>query len=196
MIPVSLTESQAARHERILNAASTLASEGGYDAVQMRSVAAEADVALGTLYRYFPSKEHLLVSAMHRQITGLADRLAVNPANGPDAAARIVDVLARANGALQRRPDFTVAVVRCLASGDESVAPVVREVRELMGSIILDAIGPAPHSERDRLVAKVLQEVWLSALVSWISGVERPEAVMSILVETVDLLVPREEALR
>ena len=41
-----------------------LAAEGGYDAVQMREVAERADVALGTLYRYFPSKVHLLVAAM------------------------------------------------------------------------------------------------------------------------------------
>ena len=37
--------------------------KGGYDAVQMRTVAERADVALGTLYRYFPSKIHLLVRA-------------------------------------------------------------------------------------------------------------------------------------
>ena len=30
----------------------------------MRAVAEQADVALGTLYRYFPSKIHLLVSAL------------------------------------------------------------------------------------------------------------------------------------
>ena len=33
----------------------------------MRAVAELADVALGTLYRYFPSKIHLLVSALARQ---------------------------------------------------------------------------------------------------------------------------------
>ena len=33
----------------------------------MRAVAEQADVALGTLYRYFPSKIHLLVSALGRE---------------------------------------------------------------------------------------------------------------------------------
>ena len=33
----------------------------------MRAVAERADVALGTLYRYFPSKIHLLVSALARE---------------------------------------------------------------------------------------------------------------------------------
>ena len=39
-----------------------LAAEGGYDAVQMRDVAGEAGVALGTIYRYFASKDHLLAA--------------------------------------------------------------------------------------------------------------------------------------
>ena len=53
---------QRERRKRILDATLALASKGGYDAVQMRAVAERADVALGTLYRYFPSKIHLLVS--------------------------------------------------------------------------------------------------------------------------------------
>ena len=53
---------QRERRKRILDATLALASKGGYDAVQMRTVAEQANVALGTLYRYFPSKIHLLVS--------------------------------------------------------------------------------------------------------------------------------------
>lgn len=169
---MTLTQPQRARHERMLNVTARLASEGGYDAVQMRAVATEADVALGTLYRYFPSKEHLLVSAMLRQIEGLYERLTVRPPEGLDAVGRVVDVLRRANGALQRQPQFTVAVVRSLASGDETVAPVVREVRDLMGGIILAAIGVGEPTDRERLVTEILQEIWLSSLVAWISGVE------------------------
>ena len=52
---------QRDRRRRIIDATLALASKGGYDAVQMRAVAEKADVALGTLYRYFPSKIHLLV---------------------------------------------------------------------------------------------------------------------------------------
>ena len=48
---------QRERRKRILDATLALASKGGYDAVQMRTVATQANVALGTLYRYFNSKE-------------------------------------------------------------------------------------------------------------------------------------------
>src|SRR5207248_7665889 len=57
------SEAQRERRKRILDATLAIASKGGYEAVQMRAVAERADVAVGTLYRYFPSKVHLLVSA-------------------------------------------------------------------------------------------------------------------------------------
>ncbi len=191
---MSLTKPQQDRRERMLNVASRLAREGGYDAVQMRAVANEADVALGTLYRYFPSKEHLLVSAMLRQIESLHERLAVKPPQGLAAMERLVDVLRRANGALQRQQQFTVAVVRALVSGDELVAPVVRDVRDLMGGIILSALEtpdssePSVPTQRALLVTEILQEVWLSSLVAWISGVEPASSVDRKLEAAVHLL--------
>lgn len=174
---MTLTKPQQDRHERMLNVTERLAAEGGYDAVQMRTVALEADVALGTLYRYFPSKEHLLVSVMLRQIEALHERLSVKPPQGVDATERVDDVLRRANGALQRQQQFTVAVLRALAAGDETVAPVVREVRDLMGGIILAAMDSAQPTERQRMIAEILQEVWLSSLVAWVSGVEPASSV-------------------
>ena len=59
-----LTDTQRYRRLRVIDAALRLAADGGYDSVQMRDVSAEADVALGTIYRYFSSKDHLLVAAM------------------------------------------------------------------------------------------------------------------------------------
>ena len=70
---------QRDRHRRILDATLALASKGGYEAVQMRTVAERADVALGTLYRYFPSKIHLLVSALAREIERNQERLDRKP---------------------------------------------------------------------------------------------------------------------
>src|ERR1700728_4102053 len=59
-----LTRAQQARRQRVIDAAMALGLEGGYEAVQMRDVAARADVAMGTVYRYFTSKEHLLAATL------------------------------------------------------------------------------------------------------------------------------------
>src|SRR3982751_2552157 len=69
------TAAQRDRRKRILDATLALASKGGYDAVQMRAVAEKADVALGTLYRYFPSKIHLLVSGLARELEVVLERM-------------------------------------------------------------------------------------------------------------------------
>jgi TetR/AcrR family transcriptional regulator, cholesterol catabolism regulator len=161
----------------MLAATAELALEGGWDAVQMREVAQRADVALGTLYRYFPSKEFLLVSVMISEIEGLADRLAVRPPQGDDPVERVVDVLHRANRALQRQPQVTLAMIRALISGNQDIAPAVRETRSLMRRIISDALGTEPAepddpTDRSVLTIDLLSDVWLAALVSWITGVE------------------------
>jgi AcrR family transcriptional regulator len=173
----TLTQSQQERRERMLGATAELALEGGWDAVQMREVAQRADVALGTLYRYFPSKEFLLVSVMIADIEGLADRLAVRPPEGDDPVERVIDVLRRANRALQRQPQVTVAMIRALVSGNEDIAPAVKDTRVLMRRIISDALGVDGSADgeagaRDLMSIDLLSDVWLAALVSWISGVE------------------------
>ena len=189
---MTLTHAQVARQERMLDVASRLATEGGFDAVQMRLVAAEADVALGTLYRYFPSKEHLLVSVMARQIGELAARLSVRPPAGAVASERVVDVLSRSNAALQRQPGFALAVVKALASGEATVAPAVGAVTSGMRSIILGAIGHESATARDELVAEVLEEVWFSALVAWVGGVDSASSVARKLTDATRLLLPSE----
>jgi TetR/AcrR family transcriptional regulator, cholesterol catabolism regulator len=175
----TLTQSQQQRRTRMLGAAAQLALEGGWDAVQMREVAARADVALGTLYRYFPSKEYLLVSVMISEIEGLTDRLAVRPPEGEDPVERVVDVLNRANRALQRQPLVTVAMIRALVSGNAEIAPAVKETRVLMRRIISTALGADAEGDvvgaagrQDVLRIDLLSDIWLAALVSWISGVE------------------------
>src|SRR5205085_10566074 len=60
----ALARSQAARRRRVLDAALQLAAQGGFDGVQMRDVAAAADVALGTVYRHFSSQARPLPDAM------------------------------------------------------------------------------------------------------------------------------------
>src|SRR5437588_389498 len=88
---VSTTTSQAQRRRRVLDATLELAATGGFDAVQMRDVAAAADVALGTLYRYLSSKERLLLEAMVEQQEDLRRHLEAHPAPGATPASRVVN---------------------------------------------------------------------------------------------------------
>src|SRR6201746_2036727 len=98
------SSAQRDRRKRILDATLALASKGGYEAVQMRAVAERADVALGTLYRYFPSKVHLLVSALGREferIDAKTDRAALT---GGTPYQRLNLMVGQLNRAVQGKP--------------------------------------------------------------------------------------------
>ncbi|HEX6247491.1 MAG TPA: cholesterol catabolism transcriptional regulator KstR [Nocardioidaceae bacterium] len=167
---------QRERRTRILDATIALASKGGFDAVQMRAVAERADVALGTLYRYFPSKIHLLVSALARefeQTNAVFDRKQVP---GDSASDRVLYVLGRTTRALQRDPNLTEALTRAFMFADASVANEIHlvgtQVTRMLMRAIRDPDAPADQapSEEDTAIAKVIGDVWLASLVQWVTG--------------------------
>jgi AcrR family transcriptional regulator len=189
----ALARSQAARRRRVLDATMELAAGGGFDGVQMRDVAAAAGVALGTVYRYFESKERLLLEANLEQVIALGERLAERPPKGRTAVDRVVDVLRRASRTQTRRPEATAAMVRALGSARPEESDAVARVSEAMTSIITGAMHAGVPSERDRAVARVLSQVWLSSLVGWVGGVDGPEVVGDDLERAARLLITDEE---
>lgn len=78
----------AARRSAILVAAREAAVEGGMSAVQIAPVAARANVAAGTVYRYFPSKaeliSELIVDVSRDELAAI--RRAADAAPGPSSA--------------------------------------------------------------------------------------------------------------
>jgi AcrR family transcriptional regulator len=159
----------AVRRRRVIEAALTLAADGGYDAVQMRDVAEQGDVALGTLYRYFPSKDALLIAALFEMAEDLKNLLAQRPARGDTPADRVTDVLRRAARALERQPKVTDALVAALSSPDPNVAEDKLEVYELLHGIVTDAMDGSAGARHDGVV-RVLGNVWFGALVARAAG--------------------------
>lgn len=168
---------QRDRRRRILDATIALASEGGFDAVQMRAVAEQADVALGTLYRYFPSKIHLLVSALAREFEQADASLDRRPVPGDTAADRVMHVLGRTTQGLQRDPNLTEALTRAFMFADASVADEIhavgRHVTHMLMRALQDPATPREEGEstdEDLAIVKVIGDVWLASLVQWVTG--------------------------
>uniref|UniRef100_A0AAU2A752 TetR family transcriptional regulator n=1 Tax=Streptomyces sp. NBC_00093 TaxID=2975649 RepID=A0AAU2A752_9ACTN len=188
-----LTERQEARRRRILHASAQLAARGGFDAVQMREVAESSQVALGTLYRYFPSKVHLLVATMQDQLEHMHGTLRKKPPTGETAAERVAETLMRAFRALQREPHLADAMVRALTFADRSVSPEVDQVSRQTTAIILDSMGlgepGSGHPTPEQLSAvRVIEHTWHSALITWLSG-RASIAQVKIDIETVCRLI-------
>jgi TetR/AcrR family transcriptional regulator, cholesterol catabolism regulator len=160
---------QRERHRRILDATLALASKGGYEAVQMRAVAERADVALGTLYRYFPSKIHLLVSALARELERYQERLDRRPVPGETPYDRVLYVLGRATRSMQREPMLTEAMTRAFMFADPSAAAEVNTAARLMERMFTRAMHEGEPSADDMAIARVLGDVWWSNLVRWVT---------------------------
>jgi AcrR family transcriptional regulator len=165
------TPAQRDRRERIVQAALALASRGGYDDVQMREVAERSGVALGTLYRYFPSKVHLLVHAMNHELKRMSTRLQRRSIPGVTPVERVEWVLERATRSLQKDPNLTEAMIRAMMAADASVAVEVAAVRTEMTSMITAAIrGEREQEPDDEALAGVLQDVWFARQIAWLGG--------------------------
>ncbi len=160
---------QRERRKRILDATLALASKGGYDAVQMRTVAERADVALGTLYRYFPSKIHLLVSGLAREFERTIDKLDRSPIRGDTPYERMLYVLGIVTRAMQRDPLLTEAMTRAFMFADPSAAAEVNAVARLMEQMLTKAMHDGEPTSDEIAIARVIGDVWLSNLVAWVT---------------------------
>ncbi len=189
------TASQRARRRRILNAAVSLARQGGYDAVQMREVAELADVALGTLYRYFPSKVHLLSAAMVRQLESLHEQLVREEPEGSDPGERVLAVINRLITALSRDRLVSDALVRAMivAGPDE-----IDQVNTVNSSIIATAMHGqgAEVTERDFAVSLLIGKVLLTDLIGWLCDRMSIEQVRASLADMVAVTMAGRQVLQ
>jgi TetR/AcrR family transcriptional regulator, cholesterol catabolism regulator len=160
---------QRERRQRILDATLALASKGGYDAVQMRAVAERANVALGTLYRYFPSKIHLLVSGLAREFERNQEKLDRTTIPGDTPYDRILFVLGKITRTMQREPMLTEAMTRAFMFADPSAAAEVNTVARLMEHMLTRAMHEGEPSADEIAIARVIGDVWLSNLVAWVT---------------------------
>jgi AcrR family transcriptional regulator len=177
----------------MLAAAMKLAAEGGYDAVQMREVADNAGVALGTLYRYFPSKVHLLVAALANQFEQAEAITAKRAILGDTAHERVMRILGGTTVSLQKQPQLTEAMVRAFMFADASVLGEIEQVGDRLTRMIARAIAGTPDhgqaTDEEADIIRVIADVWMSALVSWANGRSAAEDVERSIDVAVRLLL-------
>jgi AcrR family transcriptional regulator len=155
------------RREDILDCAATIATEGGYDAVKMRTVADDAGIAVGTLYRYFPTKPHVLVAVLTREFERLgAERDWTITADSPRL--RVAHLNARLCEELHCRPALTEAVTRAFVFADASTSSEVDRAAAIIQHLLGLAIAGGEPNPRHHQLAAIMVDVWLSSLIAWV----------------------------
>ncbi|CUU57944.1 DNA-binding transcriptional regulator, AcrR family [Parafrankia irregularis] len=193
---VVANSTQHARRERILTVAVGLAAGGGYEAVQMRTVAEKAGVALGTLYRYFPSKELLLSAALIRRLRGAGADLRSAPRIGDDPATRVIVVMNLLIDGLDRNPRLVGAFIQAMTSSAAGVA--IDEAEAAMRTVIGAAIYGPDHvaDERDKVATEIIGKAFLTDLHFWQVGRRSVDELRAAVAATVQVVLAGQYAYR
>lgn len=154
------------RRREILDAAKHLFRERGFDIATVQAIAAKAEVAAGTVYLYFPSKEAILVAIQEDFEAGLLDRfgqiaeavLAEEDASGEivsyqEAVERLIDGIV-AYG-LERRAVCEVMARHVSRAGISPDNPM-GGLTELLAGVIREAVRLGYISTSDPEMAAYL----------------------------------------
>jgi TetR/AcrR family transcriptional regulator, cholesterol catabolism regulator len=186
--PSVLTAKQRARRQRVIDAGLELLETRDYDKIQVKDVAERAEVALGTLYHYFSSKEHLFAEVLVKWAATLRTDITKHPLKSTTPADQLVEALHRSLRAFERQPQLAKLVGTVETSADPYAAEIHMRLERTMRGIyveLLEGIEP----ETATAIVKVVEAVFGSMLRTWSVGRIEMSVVREQLDETVALLL-------
>lgn len=166
--PDMLTPKQQSRRQRILDAALALvrSSEG---TIEIRDVAAAAQVALGTVYRYFGSKEYLLAETYHQWCAGYWAEIREGGVEATSNRERAAYVACRLVRAYEREPQLYAIGNALAGSSDPAVLSCLSTLREgALGLFVSHFEGVDPPDAE--AIAMIVWSVISSSVGAWIAG--------------------------
>jgi AcrR family transcriptional regulator len=186
------TEARRAEvRDRIATAARELIAEGGYQRAQVAAVAERAGVAVGTVYRHFPSKSELNASvfrdASQHEVDAMRDATADSP--GRSAADRVsVGVETFARRALQGRRLAWALLAEPVDPAVEAERLIFRRsYRDVLAEVLNEGVGSGelPPQDTEATAAALvgaIGEAMVGPLSPTANGGD-PEAVIASLID-------------
>lgn len=179
-LPQPRTPAQHARHSRMLRVAASMVIKGGEEALVIRDLAAQAKVSTTALYRYFPSKRHLILAiAIDSYASGLMPRHLQELGDGT-VGERVGEMLVRYFRRMQQQDKLTGAIMRALSDPDRSLEPLRAELGRLHRDLLTAAAG-GPFTPEQRAVLFIVNAVWDDGLRSWLNGSRSADDVCEML---------------
>lgn len=183
--------------EQIIDVALDLFIEQGYDETTMEQIAERAEVGSSTLYRYFPSKDLLILDRLVHGID-LGTRLRTRPAEEPlDLAlgAVVLEALSEMDDG-----DGRFAALRRII--DRSPVPRARlwdfvaQLRTGFEEAIAERMGRAPDDVSVMLAARIAFSIYELAGETWWAGnhdIPSADVVAEVLrsIVSIPVIVPR-----
>jgi AcrR family transcriptional regulator len=180
----------------IVDAARTLADEGGLEAVRLRDVSRLSSVSMGALYRCFVSKEDILLYAFAEDFALLEHAVASRPLAKGGPLERIEAFFRLATRGVVARPSYGRAVIAATASGQEAVvrqmATLHARMSRLIHTVLVGTNDDLPKGTSDEalgIATQALNRVWFSTLVAWSGGLVSIDDVIADMRNTADVLI-------
>lgn len=166
-IPEPKRERGRLRVAAIMDAAAEVFAERGYDAATMTGIAAHSSTAIGSLYRFFPSKEALADALLRRYAQQVSEGLAelaaqVERMSMDGLAGALVDFMQ----ALQPQRRLAAALVDARAGTDELRKRFRAEARTGVARILqraIDGIAPAKAQAMAAVLLHLLKGLAVAA---------------------------------
>lgn len=158
------TSDQEARRGAILRAAARLGRAKEIERIGAQEIAAEAGVALRTLYRYYPSKYHVFAAVLNMQI----ENLRVPSARSADPATAVADFMANACRDTLRHRHLAHAMITSTQAVRAQSGPTGYDA---MRDLILAVAGADEPTTEQIRAARLVEQVSFGVL-TWVVGGE------------------------
>jgi AcrR family transcriptional regulator len=166
------TPAQHGRYERVLQAATAILTVGGEETLQMKDLSQRAEVSLATLYRYFPSKDHVLLAIAYSRYENALRRVASEVPRGATVQERVTNHLLREFRAEQRDQQLTAAMTRVLTDTRPDYRQIIHRSHELHMKVLQQVATPGRtmSGEQYRRL-EIVNDVFGAATRRWLAGV-------------------------
>ena len=166
------TPAQHDRYERLLQVATAMLAFGGEEMLQTKELAQRAEVSLATLYRYFPSKDHVLLAISYSRYESALRRVTNEAPHGATAQERVTSHLLREFRAEQRDQRLTAALTRVITDTRREYSQIVRQIRELHIQVLRQvAMAGGPISDEEDRRLRIVLDIFGAATRRWLAGV-------------------------
>jgi TetR/AcrR family transcriptional regulator, cholesterol catabolism regulator len=160
---------QRDRRRHIIGVTLGIARRGGYEAVRMRAVAEHADLAVGTVYRYFPSKPKLLLSALENELDRVERKARQTGPSGAQRYEQLWQLIARLNVEMARDPRVTEAMARAFMVAYTTEGRDADRVRHRLDAMFAQLLAGGSPTVLQRQMARIVVDAWMSNALSWLN---------------------------
>ena len=183
----SFNEAQAARRHRIIEEATALAVSG-YEHVQIRTVAVSAGISATTVYQYFPSKDHLLLTCFYQWLCDFETTHHYESVVESDHHTGLLTLSETITGELCASPRFAEAMARPYLYAGPASADLVGLVRSQVIEIFVGSMGQRRPTSRDQAVAELLTDLWITNIIAIAQGRSTAREVRRRFVRTIAIV--------